>query len=85
MNIVIAKLESCGQKSLFRLPDNKYLEAGELVSVETKQGIKPAMCLCDSFNVQDDSYEMDMIYKSFNVKNVLPQVVGYYSYYEFTQ
>lgn len=83
MNIVIVKHENCGQKFLFQVPDSECLKAGNVVRVKTKKGLSLATCLCDSFNLDSESQEMNAILMAFGTSLPLAPVVGIYSYREF--
>lgn len=84
MKVVIVKHENCGQKYLFEVPDNHYLSAGDLVRVETKKGETLATCLCDSFELKEDTKQFDSIVSAFGATKPLAKVVGNYSYYEYS-
>lgn len=83
MRIVIVKHENCGQKYLFEVPDGKYVSAGDLVRVSTKKGEKLATCLCDYFEVDENSDVFENILAAFGASKPLAMVVGKYMYSEF--
>lgn len=88
MRIVIVKHENCGQKYLFEVPvfevpDGRYVSAGDLVRVSTKKGEKLATCLCDYFEVDENSDMFENILATFGASKPLAMVVGKYMYSEF--
>lgn len=85
MRIVIVKHENCGQKYLFEVPGSHYLSAGDLVKVQTKRGKTLATCLCDSFEIEEDSEQLNSIVTAFGASLPLSKVIGYYSYYKYSE
>lgn len=85
MRVVIVKHENCGQKYLFEVPGGHYISAGDLVRVETKRGKSLATCLCDSFDIEENSEQLNAIVSAFGASLPLAKVVGNYSYYDYPE
>ena len=65
-------------KYLFRVPQDKHLKAGDMVLCQTRRGIVPGMCCCDSF----DTDKEETIKKAFGLsENVaLAPIIGDYQF-----
>ena len=83
MKIVIVKHENCETKYVFEVPENEYVNAGDLVLVENKKGNVLATCMCDSFTIKCDTPEFNAILKGFGATQPLAKVIGKYYYSEF--
>ncbi len=57
MNVVFVKHLSCGQYFLFEVPPGKKLNACDRVLVNTRRGVKDAICICDSFEIDDSNLD----------------------------
>lgn len=55
MNVVLVKHLSCGQYFLFEVPQDKKLNACDRVLVNTRRGVNDAICICDSFEIDESS------------------------------
>ncbi len=73
--VVIIKHTGDG-KYIFRVPDGRLLKAGDMVLCQTRRGIVPGLCCCDSF----DTDRVDTIKRAFgvNVNTPLSPIVGEY-------
>ena len=75
--IVIIKHTGDG-KYIFRVPDGRTLKAGDMVLCQTRRGIVPGLCCCDSF----DTDKVDTIRSAFGAPTDTPlaPIVGEYQY-----
>lgn len=55
MNVVLIKHLSCGQYFLFEVPQDKSLKSTDRVLVNTRRGVNDAICICDSFEVDESN------------------------------
>lgn len=82
MTVVIVKHENCGQLYIFKVPCGQALKAGDLVLLDTKKGNRLGTCVCNSFEVNDQSVA-DRIYSAFRIKEPTAYVIGRYSLDKF--
>ena len=85
MRVVIVKHENYGQKYLFEVPGGHYVSAGDLVRVKTKRGESLATCLCDSFDIEENSEQLKGIILAFGASLPLAKVAGNYLYYNYPE
>ena len=50
MNMVVCRHPGDSGKYLFKMPEDVAIDAGTLVTVETKRGKQPAQCITSSFH-----------------------------------
>lgn len=85
MRVVTVKHENCGQKYLFEVLGGYYISAGDLVRVKTKRGEPLATCLCDSFDIEENSEQLKGIVSAFGASLPLAKVVDNYLYYNYPE
>lgn len=75
--IVIIK-HTGDRKYVFKVPEGRTVKAGDLVLCQTRRGIVPGLCCCDSFETD----RVATILNAFGAEHGLPlsPIVGEYSY-----
>lgn len=77
MNVVFVKHLSCGRYFLFEVPQDKKLNACDRVLVNTRRGVNDAICICDSFEV--DEPNINQLTRMVGATMPLQRVVAKYN------
>lgn len=85
ITLVIVKHENNGTAYLFEVPFGNYLQAGNLVLVDTKHGLNVATCMSCSFTMDIESAEYKKVLRSMGATEPLSKVVGVYHLEKFNR